>query len=46
MYPNGSVYEGQFRDSRFNGQGTLVYVDKRLRYDGGFVNGYPEGQGR
>lgn len=46
IYPNGSVYEGEFVNSKFGGNGTLIYIDRRMKYEGQFSNGLPQGSGR
>jgi hypothetical protein len=46
IYPNGSVYEGNFVNSKFGGNGTLNYIETRMKYEGQFLNGLPHGQGR
>lgn len=43
-FPDGSRYEGQFKDSLPNGQGAS-YLASGGRYEGQFRNGLPNGQG-
>ena len=43
-YPDGSRYEGNFKDHQKDGQGKLYYPDGRF-YSGNFVNDRIEGHG-
>ena len=43
-YDTGEVYEGQFKEGRQHGAGTLVRPDG-FRYTGEFVDGWIQGQG-
>ena len=43
-YADGFRYEGQMRDSRWHGRGTLTWPDGH-RYEGDFVDGKIHGQG-
>ncbi len=43
-YPDGSKYEGEFVNGKFNGQGTFYFADSS-RYTGEFKENYPHGQG-
>ena len=43
-YPDGSKYEGQFRNGKFEGQGVF-YFPNGDRYEGQFKENYPDGQG-
>ena len=43
-WSNGDVYDGDWKDNRPNGQGTLKTV-AGMQYKGGFVDGLEEGQG-
>lgn len=43
-YPDGSKYEGEFVNGKFNGQGTFYFADSS-RYSGEFKENYPHGQG-
>lgn len=42
---NGSYYEGDIKDSKFNGKGVLVFEDGN-RYEGKFTNGERHGKGK
>ena len=43
--PNGDIYEGQIKDSTFNGKGKLKSYNKDI-YEGDFVNGEKTGEGK
>ena len=43
-YANGSVYDGNWKDNKFNGRGKLTHPSGK-QYDGYFKDGLPEGQG-
>ena len=43
--PNGDIYEGQIKDSTFNGKGKLESYNKDI-YEGDFVNGEKTGEGK
>ncbi len=43
--PNGDIYEGELKDSMFNGQGKLISNNNDL-YEGNFVNGEKTGKGK
>lgn len=48
LYKNGRLigeYNGMAQNGRPNGHGSALYVDKGARYEGNWVNGYPNGQG-
>lgn len=34
---DGSVYEGNFKDDKFHGQGKYSYTDGRYSYEGSFI---------
>ena len=42
-YSDGSVYEGECRNGKFEGNGRLTYADGTV-YEGKFSKGYAEGQ--
>ncbi|CAM2104543.1 unnamed protein product [Caretta caretta] len=42
---NGTVYEGQWRNDVFNGQGTKIHCSGVI-YDGLWINGYPAAQAK
>ncbi len=42
---DGSIYIGQMKDGKFEGEGTLTWPDKR-RYEGSFVQGMMHGEGK
>jgi hypothetical protein len=44
VFPDGSRYNGMFKNRRIEGEGTLEYADKS-RYTGSFIGGTPHGQG-
>lgn len=41
---NFSTYEGEWKDGKKHGFGTIVYKDG-ARYEGNFQNGYKHGKG-
>ena len=43
-FPDGSKYDGEWKDSSPNGQGTFTWSDGQ-KYVGEFKNGTPNGQG-
>ena len=43
--PNGDIYEGELRDSMFNGKGKLISNYNDI-YEGDFVNGEKTGKGK
>ncbi len=43
-YPDGSKYEGNFVNGKFNGEGTFFFADGS-RYTGAFKENYPHGYG-
>ena len=43
-WPNGSVYEGEYKDDKFNGLGT--HRTPFAKYTGQFVDGLKEGKGK
>lgn len=43
-YPDGSKYEGQFRNGKFHGQGVFYFANGD-KYEGEFAENYPDGQG-
>lgn len=45
VYPNGSVYEGDFTDGVQHGQGKMVYTDGNI-YEGEWDRGAAHGRGR
>ena len=44
--PNGDIYEGELRDSMFNGHGKLISHNSNDIYEGNFVNGEKTGKGK
>jgi hypothetical protein len=44
VFPNGSKYEGLFKDGLFHGKGFYTYADG-TKYTGDFKNGLFEGKG-
>ena len=44
--PNGDIYEGELRDSMFNGHGKLISNNSNDIYEGNFVNGEKTGDGK
>jgi hypothetical protein len=44
-YKNGTVYEGEFIEGKFNGHGTLTMTDGSV-FEGNFRNGVVDGVGR
>ena len=43
--PNGDIYEGELKDSKYNGKGKLISVDNEV-YEGDFVDGEKTGYGK
>ena len=43
--PNGDIYEGEMRNSTFNGKGKLTYANGDI-YEGDFINGEKNGNGK
>ena len=43
--PNGDIYEGEMKNSTFNGKGKLIYANNDL-YEGDFINGEKNGNGK
>ena len=43
--PNGDIYEGELKDSMFNGKGKLISYNNDI-YEGDFVNGEKTGKGK
>lgn len=44
IWPDGSVYEGWWKDNKANGRGRLIHVDGSM-YQGGWMNDFCHGQG-
>ena len=42
----GNYYEGQFKNGKFNGKGTKYNQDNKIIYEGDFVDGMMEGNGK
>lgn len=45
VYPDGSYYEGEFRNGAFNGKGKFFYKLNGMTYDGEWKDGKPNGRG-
>ena len=43
--PNGDIYEGELKDSKFNGKGKLISANEEV-YEGDFVDGEKTGYGK
>ena len=41
---DGAIYEGEYKNNKFHGKGTMIYKDG-TEYSGNFRNGKAEGQG-
>ena len=46
ILPDGTRYEGGFRDGLFHGEGKLVYKNSGIVYEGQFRNGLRHGKGQ
>lgn len=44
-YPDGSTYEGNFRNDKFDGYGTYLFAADNREYKGYWSNGKMEGGG-
>jgi hypothetical protein len=42
---NGDVYEGEFENALFNGEGVYLWQNKKIKYKGQFRNGLIHGHG-
>src|SRR3990167_7637707 len=45
IYPNGTIYTGEFRNKQRNGRGSFVYPDG-TKYEGDWLNDKEHGNGR
>ena len=45
FYPNGDIYEGEIKDSKYNGKGIFTSFNDNI-YDGYFVDGEKTGLGK
>ena len=43
--PNGDIYEGEIKDSKYNGKGKLISANGEI-YEGDFINGEKTGYGK
>ena len=43
---NDDIYQGDFRDDKFNGNGQYHDVKQKMKYIGSWYNGYKHGKGR
>lgn len=44
MFPNGDMYEGDYREGKPNGKGKYTWKNI-ITYEGQFVEGYRHGKG-
>lgn len=44
MYPDGSLYEGDFKDGQQDGNGRMIHTNKDI-YEGKWKSGMAEGKG-
>lgn len=44
-WPDGRIYEGEYKDDKKDGQGTFIWADNR-KYIGGWKEGRQHGQGK
>lgn len=42
---NGDYYKGEFVNGRYSGQGTYLFADPKVKYEGHFVHGLFHGIG-
>ena len=45
FWTNANTYAGEWRDNKKDGRGTFTCKDKKLKYEGDFVQGQREGHG-
>ena len=45
FYPNGEIYEGEIKESLYNGKGRIIYKDKSI-FEGNFIKGEKDREGK
>ena len=46
VYPAGSIYNGDWKDGKWHGEGVLDLVKMNAMYEGSFKNGLRHGWGK
>ena len=46
IYDNGDYFIGEYKNSLRNGKGILYYKNGNIQYEGDYVNGKSEGNGK
>ena len=45
FYPNGEIYEGEIKESLYNGKGRIIYNDNSI-FEGNFIKGEKDKEGK